>query len=175
MPFGGTTCPLGPDFSLLCVLQVPGTRTEATAVLMNINLWWRVVKLVYLENNAKEMPIRTAMSGFVPLFGIWHAYKHCVMDAYRVFPPFLVPLEYEGYQILPCLIVPGIRVRNCSWDVCKGDGAREAIRAVLCEVLSPQKQDGNYKNAMRVCPLMWDQFRDSLPGSSHCEENVRPS
>ena len=220
------------------VLQVAGTRTEATAVLMDIDLWWRVVKLVYLESNAKEMPIRTSMSRFVPLFGIWHAYKHCVMDAYRVFLPFLVPLEYEEYlrnptttnvftspslvaierlflsaylvsrknryvlsseqppaytgpgekpplyneqwralrtlmlQILPSLIVLGIRVRNCSWDVCKGDGAREAIMAalILCEVMSPQKQDGNYKNAMRICLLMWDKFHDSLPGSSHCEE-----
>ena len=220
------------------VLVLAGNRSAATPVLMDVDLWWRVVKVVYLETNGRAMPIRSAMTRFVPLFGIWHAYKHCVQAAYQKFLPFLVPLEYEKFvahpettnvftnpaliaterlllatyfasrslrlqwsgthvpqyegpgalpdnyseqwdglrtlclRIIPALIVLGIRVRSCSWNVCRGDGARAALQAalVLCEILTPEKQDGNYKNALRVCLLFWDDFLDALPGAAHCEE-----
>lgn len=225
------------------LLVIASQRSVCTPVLLDVDIYWRVLKLVYVQTSGSQFPIRRAMRQIIPFFGIWHAYKHCVTCAYRVFLPFIVPLEYMDFlrqpekehvyttpdlvamerlflslylcsrelattfapvdppaytgaapapttyhqqwtglrtlvqTVSPILLALGVRVRDCSWGKRNGSGARETIEMclMLCEQLTPQKQDGNYKNAMRLALLLWQPFHEQFFGGAFVEEKPEAS
>ena len=67
---------------------------------MDINIFWRVMKLIYHHSTA-GVALRPALSGICPLFGLWHAYKQCINLTYKKFAPFFVPVEYDTYLSSP--------------------------------------------------------------------------
>ena len=46
---------------------------------------------------------------------------------------------------------------------------------MVCECLTPQKQDGNYKNAMRLALLMWLPYHEKFHGGAFVEEKPEAS
>ena len=83
------------------VLNVSAQRAMSTPVLLDIDIYWRVLKLVYVQSNGAAYPIRNALGRVVPFFGIRHAYKHCVTSADRTFAPYMAAIEYAGYLANP--------------------------------------------------------------------------
>ena len=69
-------------------------------VLMDINIFWRVMKLTY-HRSTPGVALRPALSRICPLFGLWHAYKQCINLTCKKFAPFFVPVEYDTHLSSP--------------------------------------------------------------------------
>ena len=78
----------------------PGNRNPVKVLLCDMNIWWRVAKVVYNREHAAS-PVRGALRDICPVYGIWHAYKACVTALYKAFSPFFICLEYDCFLIYP--------------------------------------------------------------------------
>ena len=78
----------------------PGNRNLVKVLLCDMNIWWRVAKVVYNREHAAS-PVRGALRDICPVYGIWHAYKVCVTALYKAFSPFFICLEYDCFLMDP--------------------------------------------------------------------------
>ena len=78
----------------------PGNGNPVKVLLCDMNIWWRVAKVLYNREHAASA-LRGALRYICPLYGIWHAYKVCVTALYKVFSLFFVCLEYGCFLIDP--------------------------------------------------------------------------
>ena len=78
----------------------PGNWNPVKVFLCDMNIWWRVAKVVYnKEHAALQYAVRSVI--YNPVYGIWHAYKACVSALYKAFSPFFICLEYESFLMDP--------------------------------------------------------------------------
>ena len=61
-------------------------------MLMDVNIFWRVLKLVYSMQYA-ACNVRGELAECVPVLGIWHAHAHSVKKVYEHFMPFFAALD----------------------------------------------------------------------------------
>ena len=78
----------------------PGNRNRVNVLLCDMNIWWRVAKVLYHRKHAAS-PVRGALRDICPVYGMWHSYKVCVSASYKAFSPFFVCLEYDCFLMDP--------------------------------------------------------------------------
>ena len=78
----------------------PKNRNPVKVLLCDMNIWWRVAKVVHHREHAAS-PVRGALRDICPVYGIWHAYKVCVTALYKAFSPFVICLEYDCFLMDP--------------------------------------------------------------------------
>ncbi len=81
---------------LLEMCEVVRTQTgrPTMPLLVDINLWYRMVKMVYARN-MQRWDVRHFLKGLPVLYGVWHPYKYTISMVYRQFFAFFVFLR-EG-------------------------------------------------------------------------------
>ena len=62
----------------------PGNRNPVKVFFCDMNIWWRVAKVVYNKEHGAS-PIRGALRDICPVYGIGNAYKVCVIALYKAF------------------------------------------------------------------------------------------
>ena len=72
----------------------PGNRNPVKVLLCEMNIWWRVAKVVYNREHAASL-VRGALREICPVYAICHAYKVCVTALYKAFSPIFIYLEYD--------------------------------------------------------------------------------
>ena len=75
-------------------------ETEPNESICDLNIWWRGAKLVYNRERAAS-PVRGALCGICPVYGICHAYKACVSALYKASSHFFICLEYDCFLLDP--------------------------------------------------------------------------
>ena len=69
-------------------------------IIVDVNVYYRILKLLYHKSLLKSN-IRGAMSQHPLLFGLWHAYAHCVKRTFAVFKICWAALEYPAFITHP--------------------------------------------------------------------------
>ena len=77
--------------------------TGQLPVLMDENIWLRLMKFMYSEAY-KNIDVRTGMKDFILIYGVWHAYKFVFHHLYRTF--FSVFLYLDRGDVQPGTDVP---------------------------------------------------------------------
>ena len=70
------------------------SRGVVLPVLSDVNIFYRGLKIMYGANFA-DQNVRGALNDVPMLFGVWHAYAHCVKRCYTVFKSFWACLEFR--------------------------------------------------------------------------------
>ena len=82
-------------------------------LLVDINLWYRQLKLVY-GREAQRWSIGDALEGLPPLFGIWHPYKQVLTVLYRRLLPLFVFVQKGTVESLASVMEkPKLRTLEC--------------------------------------------------------------
>ena len=97
MPLGVYDLRVGMQSDLVKVLQnvvqvVCGRARGPTPLLVDINIHYRLLKMLYGSSYA-QWPLTRMLRPSPPLFGVWHAYKDCVLNVFRAFHPIFVFLR----------------------------------------------------------------------------------
>lgn len=69
-------------------------------MLMDVNIFWRTIKLAYCSAHVSHN-IRGALDQVCPVLGVWHAYAHCVKKVYDAFLPWWACIEVHGFLHAP--------------------------------------------------------------------------
>ena len=69
-------------------------------VLSDVSIFYRTLKLMY-GTTYLELNIWGGLGQVPLLFGIWHAYAHCVKRVYTVFKSFWACMEYGELLSVP--------------------------------------------------------------------------
>ena len=78
------------------VLGLQRTTMGLCCMLMDVNIFWRLVRLVYCVQYT-SCNMLGELADCVPVLGIWHAYAHCVKKVYQHFMPLFAALEVPGF------------------------------------------------------------------------------
>ena len=81
----------------------PGNRNPVKVLLCDMNIWWRVAKVVYNREHVAS-PVRGALRDICLVYGIWHGYKACVTALYMAFSPFCIRVENDCFLMDPTAI-----------------------------------------------------------------------
>jgi hypothetical protein len=88
--------------------KVVGLQQETFGLgclLMDVNIFWRVLKLAYGFHNL-QYNVSGTLQDCVPVLGIWHCYAHCLKKVYERFLPWWAALEIPGFLEFPdCSVV----------------------------------------------------------------------
>ena len=82
---------------LLAAQRVVG---KLMPIIVDVNVYYRLLKLLY-HKSLMKVNLRGAMSQHPLLFGLWHAYAHCVKRTFAVFKLCWSALEYTGFVQFP--------------------------------------------------------------------------
>ena len=82
----------------------PAAGARPMPLLLDVNLWYRVLKLVY-GREAQRWDAAGALARMPPLYAVWHPYKQVLHAVHQRFQPFL---QYVAHGRLP----PGKRWRS---------------------------------------------------------------
>lgn len=75
-------------------LRLSATVNRTVHVLLDQNLWWRLMKLLYSSTYYDSFPrLSRLLTGIQPVFGVWHLYKHSCLMVYRQFSIFFASLH----------------------------------------------------------------------------------
>ena len=74
--------------------QLQLTTGRVQPVMSDVNIFYRSLKLMYGTTFAHDN-VRGAMENVPFVFGVWHAYAHCVKRCYAAFKSFWVCMEYK--------------------------------------------------------------------------------
>ena len=84
-------------FDLLNILKdlrsVQRHTRRSLPVLVDMNIHYRVLKFMHGESTGKY-DFRQWLCSLPVLYGVWHPYKYCVLQVYRVFYPIFALLEH---------------------------------------------------------------------------------
>jgi hypothetical protein len=80
--------------ALTLAKQQQQRRGVTQPLLSDVNIFYRTLKLMY-GVTFSEHNVRGVMDKVPLLFGVWHAYAHCVKRCYAVFKSFWASLEYK--------------------------------------------------------------------------------
>lgn len=86
--------------AMLEVLRLQSVTCGLCCVLADVNIFWRVIRLVYCVQYA-HLNIRGELAECMPVLGIWHAYAHAVKKVYEHFLPWWAALEIPGFLQYP--------------------------------------------------------------------------
>ena len=84
------------DMLVRLLQDKPGNRNQVKVLLCDMNIWWRVAKVVYNREHVASA-VRGALRDICPVYGIWHAYKACAIALYKAFSPFFICPEYDCF------------------------------------------------------------------------------
>jgi hypothetical protein len=128
-------------------------------LLVDVNLWYRQVKLVY-GREAQRWEVAAALEQLPPLYGVWHAYKQVLHVLYRRLLPLFVYvqrgsqppganwMEHPRTRTLECwigalLMLPADRRLRLSafreWLVRRRDRMREEVAERDTKVLEAER------------------------------------
>ena len=65
-------------------------------ILLDVNVYYRLLKLIY-HFDVISLKLRGAMQPHPLVFGIWHAYAHCLKRTFTTFRTQWAALEYPGF------------------------------------------------------------------------------
>lgn len=82
--------------ALVSALEVQRQTRGTCALLMDVNIFWRTLRLAY-ANEYAEHNVRGALDAFCPVLGIWHAYAHSLKKVHEVFLPWWAALEIPRF------------------------------------------------------------------------------
>ena len=82
------------------VLRLQRSTMGLCCMLMDVNIFWRVLRLVY-SCQYIGCNVMGELADCVPVLGIWHAYAHCVKKVYEHFMPVFAALEIPGFLRYP--------------------------------------------------------------------------
>ena len=86
--------------ALLAVKAIELDTSGLCCMLMDVNIFWRTLRLVYNEAHVRAN-VGGALQQCVPVLGIWHAYAHCCKKVYQHFMPWWACLEIPGFMQHP--------------------------------------------------------------------------
>jgi hypothetical protein len=87
--------------SALCdVLDGQQASSGLCCLLMDVNIFWRVLKLVYAVQKVPAN-VMGCLRECVPLLGVWHAYAHSLKKVYERFLQWWACLENAAYIDFP--------------------------------------------------------------------------
>jgi hypothetical protein len=69
-------------------------------ILVDVNVYYRILKLLY-HKDVISLNVRGAFRGHPLVFGLWHAYAHCVKRTFVIFKNLWAALEYPGFLRYP--------------------------------------------------------------------------
>ena len=78
----------------------PGNRNPVKELLCDMDIWWRVSKVVYNREHAAS-PVRGVLRDICPVYGIWHGLQgvcHCFIQGFFT---FFFRLEYDCFLMDP--------------------------------------------------------------------------
>ena len=82
--------------AILGVLKIQQDTAGVCCMLMDVNIFWRTLRLVYTQTNSGANVAGT-LHNCLPVLGIWHAYAHCCKKVYQYFLPWWACLEIPGF------------------------------------------------------------------------------
>ena len=82
------------------VLESQQVVRKTMPLLMDVNIYYRLLKLLY-HKKLLRFNVRGAMSQHPLVFGIWHAYAHCVKRTFTMFKSVWAALEYPTFLSHP--------------------------------------------------------------------------
>ena len=90
------------------VLDVASRFSCIAPVVVDVNIFYRILKLLYSETFAR-LNLRGAMYTVPFCFGVWHSYVHCVRRTHHVFHTVWSILEY-GQSLCDARTMDTVRV-----------------------------------------------------------------
>ena len=91
---------LGMLSSVEYVMNIQRRSGKLMPILVDVNVYYRILKLLYHKDTI-SLNIRGAFRGHPLVFGLWHAYAHCVKRTFVVFKNLWAALEYPGFVKFP--------------------------------------------------------------------------
>ena len=85
---------------LLRVVDAQRQLKKLVPILVDINVYYRVMKLLY-NPKLLQVNVRGALTEHPLLFGLWHAYAHCLKRTFWQFRSCWAALEYAGFVRFP--------------------------------------------------------------------------
>ena len=82
------------------VLHVQRTTFGLCCMLMDVNIFYRVLRLVYCQQ-FQSANVLGALPECVPMLGVWHAYAHSLKKVYEHFLPWWAALEVPAFLQFP--------------------------------------------------------------------------
>jgi len=73
--------------------QAAQLGASLTPVLCDVNIFWRIAKLLFSESYM-HLDVHAALASTPLVFGVWHCYVHCVRRVWAVFRPWWMAVEY---------------------------------------------------------------------------------
>jgi hypothetical protein len=86
--------------ALESVLGLRQKRMGLCCMVMDVNIFWRVLKLAYAFGNL-EHNLLGALRECVPMLGVWHAYAYTLKKVYSRFLPWWAALENATFLTEP--------------------------------------------------------------------------
>ena len=140
------------------VQKLQGRTMGLCCVLMDVNIFWRVLRMVYCTQYAK-LNMAGELTEVVPVLGVWHAYAHCLKKVYNHFLPWWAALEIPGFirhpeesvvYCKPRLIVIEHLVMGL---FLAAPAVEEDVRRALAEAIDAEGEGSN--RAERCCGLLY--------------------
>ena len=70
--------------SMTIVIEMQRCSGKIMPILLDVNVYYRLLKLMY-HGDVVSLNLRGAMQQHPLVFGLWHAYAHCVKRTFMVF------------------------------------------------------------------------------------------
>jgi hypothetical protein len=90
----------GLALALKAVLELRDRSQGLCCMLMDVNIFWRVLKMCYAFQNL-QYNLLDGLKECVLVLGVWHAYAHCLKKVYERFMPWWAALEHPGFMDYP--------------------------------------------------------------------------
>ena len=91
---------LGMLSSLGYAMDLQMKTGKVMPIVVDVNVYYRIVKMLY-HKDLISVNIRGAFREHPLVFGLWHAYAHCVKRTFVIFKTIWAALEYPGFIKYP--------------------------------------------------------------------------
>ena len=136
------------------IRNVLDLQRNTMGMLMDVNIFWRVLRLVYCTQYV-SCNIRGELAECVPVLGIWHAYAHSLKKVYDHFLPLIATLEIPGFLKYPEYSTVYCKPRVIVMEhmmmglFLAGPAVQGDIRAALTEVTAEYGDDSEQADQLR--------------------------
>ena len=149
------------------IMAVQRQYQKVTPILVDVNVYYRILKMLY-HRDVVPLNLRGACENHPLVFGLWHAYAHCVKRTFVTFKSLWAALEYPGFINFPETTAVYLKPRVDALEqmivamyLIHGE-RRQEIRDLVNQTKSDFGDDSNMHKHARCLEVLLSEYVPSL-------------